>query len=118
MNKDLNCIQYIKEYCEEINATVQRFGNEFAIFESDSNYYKSVSMTIYQIGELTVHLSDEFKDKTKSQMPWSAIRGLRNLFAHNYVKMNKEVIWEVVTNNINELLTFCERVIAEHGGNA
>jgi len=114
MNKDIRYIQHIKEYCEEINTTVQRFGDEFAVFESDSDYYKSVSMSIMQIGELCNNLSENFKN-TQSGIPWATIRAVRNMFAHEYKNVDKEVIWDTVKNDIPNLERFCESVISEYG---
>ncbi len=49
---DLQRIEHIKEYCEEIANTINRYGNSFDIFDEDIDYQKSVSFSILQIGEL------------------------------------------------------------------
>ena len=69
-------------------------------------------MSIMQIGELSIGLSDEFKDATRAQMPWGLIRGMRNMFAHGYGKMDRGVIWDVATNDIPQLLQFCNKTIS------
>jgi len=112
--KDIQRIRHIKEYCEEINETVHRYGNDYGVFENDKDFYKSIAMSLFQIGELTVNLSEEFKETTKEQIPWSAIRGLRNIFAHDYGRINKKFIWETATSDVKELLEFCEGVISEN----
>ena len=45
MNKgDLQRIQHIKTYCEEIKDFVRRFGNDFNTFTKDRAYFNAVSM--------------------------------------------------------------------------
>jgi uncharacterized protein with HEPN domain len=71
-------------------------------------------MSIMQIGELAGGLSDEFKDKTRVQMPWGLMKGMRNHFAHGYATMEKSDVWETATKDIPNLLLFCCRVIEEN----
>lgn len=62
-------------------------------------------------------MTDEFKRKTSEQIQWVLIRGIRNMYAHTYAKMDKLSIWETAINDIPGLLHFCEKVITqEHGG--
>ena len=110
---DLQRIQHIKKYCEDIAETVQRFGNDKKTFLNDLDYFNSVSMSIMQIGELSIGLTEDFKNSTKGQMEWNLIRGMRNMFAHTYAKMDKNIIWEVATKNIPKLLLFCDMIIGQ-----
>ena len=50
----------------------------------DRDYRNSVCMSLLQIGELTGHLTEDFREGTKDSIYWPAIKGMRNLFAHNY----------------------------------
>lgn len=84
-DSDFQRIQHIKTYCEDIADTVVRFGNSYQIFESDKDFFNSISMSIMQIGELSAGLSDEFKDATRHHIQWGALKGIRNLFAHAFV---------------------------------
>lgn len=108
---DIQRIRHISGYCRRIADTVLRYGNNYDIFAADGDYFDSVSMKIMQIGELTGGLSDEFKEATKTQMQWGAIRGMRNLFAHAYAAMDKKVIWDVAVRDIPGLLLFCDSII-------
>jgi len=108
---DYNRIKHIQRYCEDISGTIQRFGDSFEIFSQDIDFYNSVSMSIMQIGELSVGLSDGFKDSTKTQMPWGQIKGMRNHFAHGYATMDKSDIWETATKDIPRMSIFCETIL-------
>ncbi len=78
-----------------------------------SYYYNAVSMAELQIGELTGHLSDEFKEKHNTEIPWKDMRAMRNRFAHEYIGMDKSFVWEVVVNDIPVLKAFCEKQLAD-----
>ena len=80
----------------------------------NSDYYDSVSMKLMQIGELCGGLSPEFKQETKDRLPWGAIRGMRNFFAHNYISMDKSIIWDAATIDAPIVLAFCKQIIAEY----
>jgi uncharacterized protein with HEPN domain len=112
VSPDILRIQRIREYCERIEKTLRRYGRDYETFVSDGDYFDSISMKIVQIGELASGLSDEFKEKTKNQIQWGAIHGMRNLFAHAYVSMDKKVIWEVSVQDIPELFIFCDEIIS------
>ena len=70
-------------------------------------------MAEFQIGELSGHLSEKFKEETKNEIPWKEIRGMRNIFAHNYLEMDVERIWEVAAEDISVLKEFCENQLGE-----
>ena len=115
MNKgDLSRIKHMKRYCEDIADAVNRFGNSYEVFTNDIHFLNSVSMSIMQIGELSVGITDEFKEATRTQIQWGLMRGMRNHFAHGYATMEKSDIWETATKDIPNLLNFCERVISEN----
>mgnify|MGYP002627053119 CR=1 FL=1 len=108
---DLQRIEHIKDYCVEINETINRYGRSFDTFAADMDYQKSVSFSILQVGELSGKLSESFRKETSADVPWSAIKGMRNLFAHNYGSMSREVIWKTANEDIAILLAFCERIL-------
>ena len=109
-DSDLQRIEHIASYCEDIASTIERFGSNQEIFFSDLDYRNSVSMSIMQIGELSVGLSEDFKTATQDQMQWGLIRGMRNMFAHTYAKMDKTIVWDVATKDIPGLLHFCKKI--------
>lgn len=108
-NADLQRLWHIEVHCKDVIYFVDRFGKNYETFASDRAYYKAVSMSIMQIGELANGLSNEFRDATKDEIPWHKIRGMRNLFAHNYAQMDEEIIWETATVSIPEMYSFCRR---------
>ena len=112
-NADIDILRHILKYCDNIEALIARFGSNIEVFKADLAFRDSVSMNILQIGELTGHLSDDYRSQTKDKMPWPAIKAMRNLFAHNYGQMNISVIWSTATENIPELKIFCQSEISK-----
>jgi len=110
-DSDLQRIQHIRTYCEDIADTIERFGEDYDVFAKDRDYSNSVSMSIMQIGELSIGLTDEFKDATRHHIQWGAIKGMRNMFAHAYISMNKSVIWETATRDVPAVLDFCNDIL-------
>ena len=104
---DIQRIKHIKRYCKDISEFIVRFGNDYEIFSFDDAYFNAVSMCILQIGELANGLSNEFRLKTKNQIQWDLIRGMRNWIAHAYKEVEKDVVWETIQNDIP---IFCEKI--------
>lgn len=107
VSRDRQRISKIKEYCEDIKATLIRYGPFFETFQADRDFQHSISFCILQIGELVGGLTEEYRAATNSRMQWQQIRGIRNIVAHNYGGINLEIIWDVATIDIPELDQFC-----------
>ena len=101
-------LEHILSYCNEIQTTMLRFGDNLDTFINDIDYRKSVSLSILQIGELAGKLSDEYRQST-TEMPWRQIRGLRNIVAHSYGEVDFEMIFSIAHDDISHLMLFCEQ---------
>ena len=91
---------------------IERFGENIENFKTDIAYRDSVSMNILQIGELAGKLTEDYRAETKDTIPWTAIKSMRNFFAHNYGNMDLNVIWSTAIQNIPEVKKFCATEIA------
>ena len=67
-------------------------------------------MCIIQIGELVGRLSDEFIEE-HNDVPWHAIKAMRNLHAHDYERVDLEIVWDTLTNEIPELKETIEKML-------
>ena len=101
-SKDRQILLHIIKYCDEVAETVQRFSASKVLFMSDHVFYNACSMAIFQVGELSKRFSDEFKS-VHNHLPWNDMRGMRNLFAHEYESVNQELLWETVQTDIPDL---------------
>ena len=109
---DMQRLEHIRDYCDEIQKTIRRYGNSFDIFDADADYQRSVSFCILQIGELSGGLSDEYRKATADRIQWGPIKGMRNLVAHSYGSMSRDIVWETAVTDIPVLRTFCEEQLS------
>lgn len=110
--RDRSILEHIVSYCNDIEETVLRFGNSYGVFSSDKAYRNACAMCILQIGELGGNLSSEFR-LSHPQMPWSEIKGIRNVMAHAYGSISIETTWETIESDIPALKRFCLAVLDE-----
>ena len=80
--RDLQIIEKMQQYCVEIQEAHDQFQKTYDRFLNVSLYKNAVSLCLMQIGELSTHLSEEFKE-TYKKIPWKQIRGMRNVVAQN-----------------------------------
>lgn len=112
MDRDLNVLKHMHEYCVDIETDSKRLGDDYDIFKTDKMYQKAITMSLLQIGELSNQLTDAFKSSTAGQMDWRGIKGLRNMLAHRYGTMQPSLVWDIKTNDIPQLKEFCENHIS------
>ena len=110
--RDFGIILRMIEHCNRIEEIRERLGNSFEAFASDSIYGDAVNMNIFQIGELSNQLSDQFK-KSIADVPWHRIYGIRNVIAHAYVIVDRRTIWETVDKDIPEFRSRMEAALAQ-----
>lgn len=107
-DRDQYLLEHILSHCEVIARLVERFGQDYELFTSDEAYYRSVTLSVFQIGELAGKLSEEFRLSTQSQIPWPQVRRMRNVIAHDYQEVDDATLWETVLTDIPILCDFCK----------
>lgn len=112
--RECDILKHILNYCAEIGETMARFGDSYAIFREDKDYKNSVAMNVMQIGELSTHLPDELR-ASYPDIPWKDIRGMRNLVAHHYGKIDEAVLFEIIQKDIPALSESIGRLLTEAG---
>ena len=77
---------------------------------------RAVSMSIGILGEAASRVSAEYKD-VHPDIEWQPIIGMRNFLIHAYFKIDIEIIWDTITENIAPLITQLEVLLAEDENN-
>lgn len=62
------------------------------------------------VGEAAIKISDDFKS-THPQIPWTAIKGMRHRFVHDYTRIDLPTVWRVVETHIPELIRLIEPLV-------
>lgn len=109
-SRDSSILRHMVGYCQQIQKSVERFGDSFEVFQADPDYKNSVALCVLQIGELSGQLSEGFKD-THREIPWREIKAMRNVVAHRYGTIDTQVLFETVQNDIPALLEYCETLL-------
>ena len=107
-DRDNQILEKIIKYCEEIEHAHKEYNRSYVSFCSSPTYRNAVALCLLQIGELTNKLSEEFRAE-HPEIPWRAIRGMRNIVAHEYGKIDEETVWETAENGTNALKDFCKK---------
>jgi uncharacterized protein with HEPN domain len=86
-------------------------GTDESQFRSDTQKQDAVVRRIEIIGEATLHLSNQTRQAVP-QLPYRRMRGMRNVIAHDYAGVDLQIVWEVATVHIPELLAILEQFFA------
>ena len=111
--RNVDILEHIIEYCNQIEQMQERFGNAFESFSGDKAYQNAVAMCILQIGELSSNFSDTFRTNFNG-VPWKQIRDMRNIIAHRYGSVDVKKTWETVTDDIPGLKEYCEGILGQY----
>lgn len=68
-------------------------------FMEDRMLQDAVVRQLEIIGEATRNLSDDFR-KHNGSIPWSQIVGMRNRITHDYLNVDMEIVWDIVTQDL------------------
>lgn len=109
-NEDIVIIKKIIKYCNDINTLLVRFNKDFELYKKDISFQYACNMCIIQIGELANRLSEEVKE-THKDIPWRAIKGMRNLHAHDYENIDLEIVWNTLVEDIPALKEDIEKLL-------
>ena len=108
MKRDEVFLQHIYDACVQIQSYAD--GYDLEVFLADRKTQDAIARQLEIIGEASRQLSDSFKSE-HPDIPWQAIRSMRNRIAHDYINVDVFVVWEVTTGDIPTLRTFVEQWI-------
>lgn len=74
-----------------------------AEFDRDENLRLALTHLIQTIGEAARHVSAEFKAQNSS-IAWSKIIGMRHRVVHDYMHVDYDIVWDVVTMELPVLI--------------
>lgn len=91
----------IENYLKQANIT------KYDEFYMNEMLQDAVVMRLLAMGELTTHLTDEFKSSNSVQVDWRNLKQLRNIIAHRYGSIQYDTIWEIIQNDLPLIRDFC-----------
>lgn len=103
-SSDMDVLELILELGSLTREQVRN--TSFEQFAADRTGLDAASYRLMAIGEASHLLSAELKARYPSQR-WSAMYAMRNALAHSYRKVIPERIWDVINNDLDDLLAIC-----------
>ncbi len=94
VSKILVHAQKIQDYCAD---------SDYNSFCNNDILVEACVFNLSQIGELAGKLDESFR-LLNTSIQWNQIRGLRNRIVHDYEGVNRQLIWEIVQDDIGNLI--------------
>lgn len=110
-NRDKIILQKIVRYCEQIEGTLDRFNRDKKSFCIDYVFFNACNMCVIQIGELAGDISDDFRE-AHTEIPWKQLRGLRNIYAHNYQGVDYDLAWDTLIGDLPQIKKECQKILS------
>lgn len=88
----IECLDRIDEY---LPATKTEFLD-------DTMRQDALIRALQVLAESTKRLSEDFK-KSRPEVDWRAIAGLRNILVHEYLQVDLHEVWSIATRDLSQL---------------
>lgn len=105
-------LRHIADAASLVSEYIAGMGKE-KFFET-SLVRDAVIRQIEIIGEATTHLDDDFR-KVHSDIPWSAMVGMRNMLIHQYFGVDQDIVWETAFEIIPKIREQILAIFNEQG---
>jgi uncharacterized protein with HEPN domain len=110
-SKDRIVIQKIINYINEVKEYVGDMTTDD--FLKDKKTMTACAFSVSQVGELAKEVSAETQTKYNN-IPWQAIKGMRNKIVHDYENIDLAVLWGTIEKSLPELKTNLEKILFEN----
>lgn len=101
----------LEDYLEHIEQSAREaldfiVGHTRESFSLDRRTQQAVVMSLIVIGEASTRIMTMFPEfaAANPQVPWQAMRGMRNRKAHGYFDINLDVVWTTLQDAIPKLI--------------
>jgi uncharacterized protein with HEPN domain len=105
---DLVYAEHMLDTARNAVAKAQRVDR--ATFDQDENLRLALAHLIQIIGEAASRVSDNFRN-AHPEIPWRAIIGKRQKIVHDYIHVDYDIVWGVVTADLPSLIQQLEGVV-------
>lgn len=93
-------VEEMLDYIEQARSYTQDM--TFDQYFSDARTQRAVERCIEVISEASRHVPDEIKVKY-SDIPWSDVAGIGNVFRHEYHNVAARIVWDTVRVHLPQL---------------
>jgi len=79
-------------------------------FRSDARTVRAVEYDFVVLGEAARNVPEDVKTRY-SGLPWPLMIGLRNVVAHQYRRVDPNVLWDTVTNDLSAVAPLLREIL-------
>ena len=95
--RDKIILEKMIKYCEDSVKYIKEL--DFESFSTNELVLTFSIFSLSQLGELAAKLSKEVT-ASRSDIPWNALKSIRNRIVHDYDGVQFRVIWDTLVNDI------------------
>ena len=103
-------IRHMLAAIEECRRFVE--GMSYDAFCADAKTMKAIVWNIATLGEAAAHVPEAVRQAYPG-VPWADIRGMRNHIVHAYDRIDPEIVWQVVQQELPSLVDELQRIERE-----
>ena len=108
--RDKNRLEHMLDHIDKILSAAE--GKTFAEFNEDPILFGAIAYYTMIIGEAAYMLTKEFKTQYTST-PWRQIEGMRHHIVHGYAQIQKDMLWNVVQEDLQPLKLQLEKYLTD-----
>ena len=79
--------------------------------DTDDKLRLALDRAVEIVGEAAKHITDETQAETPA-IPWSDIKGMRDIVAHRYYEIDNDILWETVIDHLPTLKSQLEAILS------
>lgn len=87
-------------------------GKDRNAYDGDETLRIALAHLVQVIGEAARRISGETR-KAHSQIPWPEVVGMRHKIVHDYMDVDEDILWNVVTADLPTLIEHLEDIVPE-----
>ena len=105
--RDLIYVGHMLDMARKAVSKTQELSRE--AYDADENLRLALIHLVQVIGEAARQVSRPFTER-HSEIPWSEIIGMRHKVVHDYLGVDEDVVWQVVTQDLPLLVAALEPI--------
>ena len=87
-------------------------GMSYEDFAEDDKTVFAVIRALEVIGEATKRLPDDLRTR-HPQIPWHSMAGMRDKLIHDYVNVDRQIVWHTVQDELPRVQRQLQRIVDE-----
>ncbi len=115
MNPRREIVDYLQDILDAIEKT-ERFisGMDYAQFAADEKTVFAVIRALEIVGEAAKNVPQAIRSRYPS-VPWREMSGIRDKLTHGYFRVNLQVVWRTIREDLPGLRSEVGRVLTDLG---